>query len=559
MQFLFAVFASVFELYVFCVLIDYGKKLTPTALPSQIKRAGSPFGGRSTQLRSTPFQPSSTTKRASGDADGQTKLLDLSLAPIQREDAIDSSVCFGNPPSQIDDSDYFMSRARLLASRKISFGAMERRGSYFMPMEGNMWRESRGPLLTCTREGVRRLGERFEEMMEAKETNRPGVEELIIHNQMCIDVTLGDVEEMLGNAAQRGRRAAAPDTNGACVCVWRAVEGARGGGMAGKAAAGIAEEQGGRPGEDEGECSPDAERDVHEVRGAGGGAGGGEGEAGAVDLGAEGAARGGEAGDGEAVFGVQHTAAEVPRRRADLKADERVEEDPGAEREEQCRGEGAAGAAGGDEGEGRIYCGGIEKEKKRRTQQGGVVSEDSEGAGAEAGTGLAADGACAKEAGAEEERGSAALDGERGGAVPEGLCGGVAIREVCAGRVHGRRAIVLPVLYHCVKIKLFFEKFEGPQSEKGEAKTSAFLAFLMNHYWAEIAKRKEAMKTLNDVICSGDPSAPSTSSSASSSKISSSSPGAVCRGITYSELESLLCVCHSQTPSVLLLRIFRDA
>eukprot|EP00770_Monocercomonoides_exilis_P013704 MONOS_13651.1-p1 / transcript=MONOS_13651.1 / gene=MONOS_13651 / organism=Monocercomonoides_exilis_PA203 / gene_product=unspecified product / transcript_product=unspecified product / location=Mono_scaffold00858:25281-26063(+) / protein_length=211 / sequence_SO=supercontig / SO=protein_coding / is_pseudo=false len=194
--------------------MDYGKKLTPTALPSQIKRAGSPFGGGSTQLRSTPFQPSSTAKRASGAAGGQTKLLDRSLTPIRRGDAIDTTVAglafeeprgmeedrTGdlNPPSQIDDSDYFMSRARLLASRKITFGAMERRGSYFMPMEGNMWRESRGPLVTYTREGVRRLGERFEEMMAAKEMDRLGAGEQIMHNQMCIDVTLGDVGEMLG-------------------------------------------------------------------------------------------------------------------------------------------------------------------------------------------------------------------------------------------------------------------------------------------------------------------------------------------------------------------------
>ncbi|KAH7831672.1 uncharacterized protein MONOS_11843 [Monocercomonoides exilis] len=103
-----------------------------------------------------------------------------------------------NPPSQIDDSDYFMSRARLLASMKITFGAMERRGSYFIPMNGNMWRESRGPLVTYTREGVRRLGERFEEMMAAKETDRLEAGEQIMHNQMCIDVTLGDVGEMLG-------------------------------------------------------------------------------------------------------------------------------------------------------------------------------------------------------------------------------------------------------------------------------------------------------------------------------------------------------------------------
>eukprot|EP00770_Monocercomonoides_exilis_P003752 MONOS_3733.1-p1 / transcript=MONOS_3733.1 / gene=MONOS_3733 / organism=Monocercomonoides_exilis_PA203 / gene_product=unspecified product / transcript_product=unspecified product / location=Mono_scaffold00091:14656-15660(+) / protein_length=286 / sequence_SO=supercontig / SO=protein_coding / is_pseudo=false len=285
--------------------MDNGKKLTPTALPSQIKRVRSPFGGRSTQLRSTPFQPSSTAKRASGAAGEQTKLLDRYLTPLQREYVIDSTVSglvfeeqrgieedrAGdlNPPSQIDDSDYFMSRARLLASRKITFGAMERRGSYFMPMEGNMWRESRGPLVTFTREGVRRLGEPFEEMMVAKETNWPGGEQ-IIHNQMCIDVTLGDVEEMLGNAAQRGRRAAAPDTSGVCVCVWRAVEGARGGGRAGRAAAGRAEEQGGRSVEDEGECGADAERDVREVRGSGSGAG-------AANPGAEGAARGNEAGE----------------------------------------------------------------------------------------------------------------------------------------------------------------------------------------------------------------------------------------------------------------------
>ncbi|KAH7815651.1 uncharacterized protein MONOS_9921 [Monocercomonoides exilis] len=37
------------------------------------------------------------------------------------------------------------------------------------------------------------------------------------------------------------------------------------------------------------------------------------------------------------------------------------EEDPGAEREVQCRGEGAAGAAGGDEGEdGTFGCGDYE-------------------------------------------------------------------------------------------------------------------------------------------------------------------------------------------------------
>ncbi|KAH7832391.1 uncharacterized protein MONOS_15610 [Monocercomonoides exilis] len=103
-------------------------------------------------------------------------------------------------------------------------------------------------------EGVRRLEKLFEEMMEAKEMHLPVVREQIMHNQMCIDVTLEDVEEMLGNAEQRGRRAAAPDTSGACTCGWRAVEGVRGGGTSGRAAAGIAEEQGGRPGEDEGEC-----------------------------------------------------------------------------------------------------------------------------------------------------------------------------------------------------------------------------------------------------------------------------------------------------------------
>ncbi|KAH7821846.1 uncharacterized protein MONOS_2814 [Monocercomonoides exilis] len=75
---------------------------------------------------------------------------------------------------------------------------------------------------------------------------------------------------------------------------------------------GRAEEQVGRPAEDKSECCVDALQDWQEVRGAGGGAGWGEGGAGAVDLGAEGAARGCEAGDEEAVFGVRHAAAEDP-------------------------------------------------------------------------------------------------------------------------------------------------------------------------------------------------------------------------------------------------------
>ncbi|KAH7824764.1 uncharacterized protein MONOS_2974 [Monocercomonoides exilis] len=187
--------------------MDYRKKLSHTELPSQIKRAGSPFEGRSNQLHSMPFQLSSIAKLASGTAGEQTKLPDLSLTTIRRDNAIDISEPHGmeedrtgdlNPPSQFDDSDYFMSLARLLASRKISFGAIKRRWSYFIPMEGNMWRESRGPLVTYTREGVRRLGERFEELMEAKEMDRLGAGEQIMHNQMCIDVKLGDVEEMLG-------------------------------------------------------------------------------------------------------------------------------------------------------------------------------------------------------------------------------------------------------------------------------------------------------------------------------------------------------------------------
>ncbi|KAH7826200.1 uncharacterized protein MONOS_1036 [Monocercomonoides exilis] len=74
-------------------------------------------------------------------------------------------------------------------------------------------------------EGVRRLEELFEEMMEAKEMHLPVVREQIMHNQMCIDMTLEDVEEMLGNAVQRGRRAAAPDTSGACTCCeWHVME-----------------------------------------------------------------------------------------------------------------------------------------------------------------------------------------------------------------------------------------------------------------------------------------------------------------------------------------------
>ncbi|KAH7825077.1 uncharacterized protein MONOS_8974 [Monocercomonoides exilis] len=133
---------------------------------------------------------------------------------------------------------------------------------------------------------------------------------------------------------------------------------------------GRAEEQVGRPAEDKGECCVDALQDGQEVRGAGGGAGWGEGGAGAVDLGAEGAARGGEAGDEEAVFGVRHAAAEDPGQRADIEAFERTggaaagegqdhpdagEEDSADEREAHRRGEGAAGAFGCDEGEGRIY------------------------------------------------------------------------------------------------------------------------------------------------------------------------------------------------------------
>ncbi|KAH7816682.1 uncharacterized protein MONOS_8427 [Monocercomonoides exilis] len=94
-------------------------------------------------------------------------------------------------------------------------------------------------------------------------------------------------------------------------------------------------------------------------------------------------------------------------------------------------------------------------------------------------------------------------------------------------------------------IKMFFEKFEGLQSEKGEAETSVFLGFLLNYHRTEAVKRKEAMKKLYGVICSCD--------------ILTSSSGTAFREITFSELDSLLYVCNLQTPQALSLRIFRDA
>ncbi|KAH7828788.1 uncharacterized protein MONOS_15473 [Monocercomonoides exilis] len=104
---------------------------------------------------------------------------------------------------------------------------------------------------------------------------------------------------------------------------------------------------------------------------------------------------------------------------------------------------------------------------------------------------------------------------------------------------------------------MLFGEFEGMQSKKWEADKSVFLGFLQNYFRAEATKRKESMNALYDAICSGDSSTSSSASSTTSSSLSS--PGAVRRGITYSELESLLCVCYPQTPQALSLRIFRDA
>ncbi|KAH7818524.1 uncharacterized protein MONOS_8405c1 [Monocercomonoides exilis] len=81
------------------------------------------------------------------------------------------------------------------------------------------------------------------------------------------------------------------------------------------------------------------------------------------------------------------------------------------------------------------------------------------------------------------------------------------------------------------KIKMFWEEFEGLQSEKGEADASVFLGFLLNYHLAEAVKWKEAMRALYDSIRRGEPSTPS-----------SFSLNEACRGITFLQAESLLCV-----------------
>ncbi|KAH7824401.1 uncharacterized protein MONOS_2325 [Monocercomonoides exilis] len=81
------------------------------------------------------------------------------------------------------------------------------------------------------------------------------------------------------------------------------------------------------------------------------------------------------------------------------------------------------------------------------------------------------------------------------------------------------------------KIKIFFGKFEGMQSKKGEADISVFLGFLQNYCRAETATRKEVIKALYNVIFCCDISISSNSSS-----------GAACRGISQDEMEFLQCV-----------------
>ncbi|KAH7831047.1 uncharacterized protein MONOS_13699 [Monocercomonoides exilis] len=88
----------------------------------------------------------------------------------------------------------------------------------------------------------------------------------------------------------------------------------------------------------------------------------------------------------------------------------------------------------------------------------------------------------------------------------------------------------------------------------GEGRNRSFCIsgfFSLNFFKAEAMKQKEAIKGLYDAICSGDASTSSSSPSSSS--------GAVCRGITYSKLESLLRVCYPQMLQALSLRIFLDA
>ncbi|KAH7817453.1 uncharacterized protein MONOS_11247 [Monocercomonoides exilis] len=100
------------------------------------------------------------------------------------------------------------------------------------------------------------------------------------------------------------------------------------------------------------------------------------------------------------------------------------------------------------------------------------------------------------------------------------------------------------------KIMTFLGEFEKIQSEKKEADASMFLRFLLNYFRAEAMKRKEEMKALYDAICCSDPSV--------SSSASSSSLGVVCRGITHSELESLLYVSNLSMQLVLSLQVYLD-
>ena len=90
-----------------------------------------------------------------------------------------------------------MNRARLTASRNISFGALERRGGYLMELEGHMWRDSRPALTTYSREAVVALQQRYEAMLSARDMDTLTVLERAAHVQMCTDLALGDLGEML--------------------------------------------------------------------------------------------------------------------------------------------------------------------------------------------------------------------------------------------------------------------------------------------------------------------------------------------------------------------------